>query len=107
MYHVEELPPLTETLTDRERRCYSSRYEVEDIFASLLEAKDPKTGEGFSLPELVSESSLLLVAGKLCTSYLLKIFRSLPCLTCALKDTIASLPQWRLLSSIYYTTPPV
>lgn len=40
-------------------------YETRDIFASLLEFKDPETGEAFTLPELVSESSLLIVAGKL------------------------------------------
>ncbi len=50
-----------------ERIKQGNNCEVNDIFASLLEAKDPETGEGFSLPELVSESSLLIVAGKLCS----------------------------------------
>ena len=49
-----------------ERIKQGNTYEVEDSFASLLEAEDPETGETFSLPELVSESSLLIVAGKLC-----------------------------------------
>lgn len=40
-------------------------YKTRDILASLLEFKDPETGEAFTLPELVSESSLLIVASKL------------------------------------------
>ena len=40
-------------------------YKTRDILASLLEFKDPETGEAFTLPELVSENSLLIVAGKL------------------------------------------
>ena len=39
-------------------------YETRDIFASLLEAKTTETGEFFTQSELVSESSLLIVAGK-------------------------------------------
>ena len=39
-------------------------YETRDIFASLLEAKTADTGESFTQSELVSESSLLIVAGK-------------------------------------------
>ena len=41
-----------------------SKYETKDIYASLLEAKDPETGEGLTVPELVSESSLLIIAGE-------------------------------------------
>ena len=41
-----------------------SAYETRDIFTSLLEAKTADTGESFSQSELVSESSLLIVAGK-------------------------------------------
>ncbi len=82
-------------------------YEVEDIFASSLKAKDPETGEGFSLPELVSESSLLIVGGKPLTYYFRRILKSVYHLTYAFKGTIAYLPQWHLLSSIYSTTPPV
>ncbi|KAI9755042.1 MAG: hypothetical protein M4579_004445 [Chaenotheca gracillima] len=37
--------------------------ESKDVFQFLLEAKDPESGEGFSMPELVSESSLLIIAG--------------------------------------------
>ena len=40
-------------------------YKLRDNFASLLEFKDPETGEAFTLPELASESSLLIVASKL------------------------------------------
>ena len=40
-------------------------YKTRDISASLLEFIDPETGEAFTLPELVNESSLLIVAGKL------------------------------------------
>lgn len=34
-----------------------------DIFSFLLEAKDPDTGEGFSMPELWMEGNTLIVAG--------------------------------------------
>jgi len=37
--------------------------KTRDVFSLLLEAKDPLTGEGFTIPELISESSLLIVAG--------------------------------------------
>ena len=37
--------------------------ENRDIVLSLLEAKDPKTDRQFNLPELVSETTLLLIAG--------------------------------------------
>ena len=39
-------------------------YETRDIFASLLEAKTDGIGDSFTQSELVSESSLLIVAGK-------------------------------------------
>ena len=35
-----------------------------DLFSFVLGAKDPETGEGFSVPELWSESKFLIVAGK-------------------------------------------
>ena len=35
-----------------------------DLFSLVVEAKDPETGKGFSLPELWSESKFLIVAGK-------------------------------------------
>ena len=35
-----------------------------DFFYYLLKAKDPETGEGFSIPELWGESNVLLIAGK-------------------------------------------
>jgi cytochrome P450 len=34
-----------------------------DFFHYLLNAKDPETGEGFAMPELWAEASLLIVAG--------------------------------------------
>jgi cytochrome P450 len=34
-----------------------------DFFHYLLNAKDPETGEGFAMPELWAESSVLIVAG--------------------------------------------
>ncbi|KAG6986541.1 hypothetical protein G7Y79_00078g099950 [Physcia stellaris] len=34
-----------------------------DLFSLVVEAKDPETGKGFSLPELWSESKFLIVAG--------------------------------------------
>jgi cytochrome P450 len=34
-----------------------------DIFSFLLHAKDPETGEGFSMPELWMEGNTLIVAG--------------------------------------------
>jgi cytochrome P450 len=38
---------------------------AKDVFSHLLDAKDPETGKGgFSVPELVSEAGLLMVAGE-------------------------------------------
>ena len=39
-----------------------------DFFYYLLQAKDPETGEGFALREMMAESNLLLVAGSDTTS---------------------------------------
>ena len=36
-----------------------------DVFARLMEARDPETGGMFQMPELVSEASLLVIAGRL------------------------------------------
>ena len=90
-----------------ERIEQGDNYEVEDIFASLLKAKDPETEEGFSLPELVSESSLLIVAGKPCTCYYYRLLESVQNCAYTFKGTIVCPPQWHLLSSIYSITPPV
>lgn len=38
--------------------------EHKDIVSGLLKAKDWKTGKDFTTPELVSESTLLLIAGQ-------------------------------------------
>ena len=37
----------------------------QDLFSYILAAKDPETGNGFSLDEIWGESTLLIVAGKL------------------------------------------
>ena len=34
-----------------------------DLFGSLLEARDPRTGRGFTREELISEAALLIIAG--------------------------------------------
>jgi len=34
-----------------------------DFFHYLLNAKDPETGEGFSMPELWGEANVLMIAG--------------------------------------------
>lgn len=39
-----------------------------DFFYYLLKAKDPETGQGFSIPELWGESNLLIIAGSDTTS---------------------------------------
>ena len=51
-------------LDERIRRASSDKKI--DMFSSLLEAIDPETGEGFTTAELVSESSLLIIAGESC-----------------------------------------
>lgn len=38
-----------------------------DFFHYLLDAKDPQTGEGYTMSELWSESNLLIAAGELLT----------------------------------------
>lgn len=35
-----------------------------DIFAMLREAKDQETGSGFTIPEIISETGLLTIAGE-------------------------------------------
>jgi cytochrome P450 len=37
--------------------------KVKDIYGKMLDVRDPETGQGFSAPELLSESMLLIVAG--------------------------------------------
>ena len=51
-------------LDERIRRASTDRKM--DMFTSLLEATDPETGEGLTNAELVSESSLLIIAGESC-----------------------------------------
>ena len=40
--------------------------KTRDMFATILEAKDPETGDGLPLADIVSEASLLIVAGEMC-----------------------------------------
>ena len=47
-----------------ERIANENRVKTRDVFHFLQEGRDPETGEAFTLPELVSESSLLIVGGK-------------------------------------------
>ena len=46
-----------------EREKLGVNVPTRDVFSFFLEAKDPDTGEGFTVPELISETSLLIVAG--------------------------------------------
>ena len=41
----------------------SQNVKTKDVFYYLLNAKDPETGEGLSVPELVSEAGVLMIAG--------------------------------------------
>jgi helvolic acid biosynthesis cytochrome P450 monooxygenase len=41
----------------------SDKIAEKDLFSALLEAKDPKTGQRLIQPQLISEGSLLIVAG--------------------------------------------
>ena len=36
---------------------------LKDVFYHLIKAKDPETGEGFSVSELVAEAGVLIIAG--------------------------------------------
>ena len=47
-----------------ESRVRAGKNAKQDLFSFIVDAKDPETGEGFSLPELWSESKFLIVAGK-------------------------------------------
>lgn len=41
-----------------------NKLETKDVFYFLQRGTDPDTGKGFTLHELVSEASLLIIAGK-------------------------------------------
>jgi hypothetical protein len=47
----------------KERIENADKVTVKDVFYFLRNGRDSETGEAFTLPELVSESSLLIVAG--------------------------------------------
>jgi cytochrome P450 len=51
-----------------ERTKLGEETDRRDFFYYLLKARDPETGEGFSMPELWSESNLLIIAGSDTTS---------------------------------------
>lgn len=42
---------------------HASEIKERDLFGSLLEARDPETGRGFTQEELISEAGLLIIAG--------------------------------------------
>jgi cytochrome P450 len=41
---------------------------TKDVFYFLQKGRDPETGEGFTLHELVAEASLLILGGKHCSA---------------------------------------
>ncbi|KAF3360750.1 hypothetical protein VdG1_01063 [Verticillium dahliae VDG1] len=59
VYSKGQLTERTKLGDDTDRR---------DFFYHLLKARDPETGQGFSTPELWSESNLLIIAGSDTTS---------------------------------------
>ena len=42
------------------------KLKVKDVFYFLQKGKDPETGQGFTLDELVAEASLLILGGESC-----------------------------------------
>ena len=48
-----------------------------DFFRNLLNAKDPQTGEGYSMSELWSESNLIIAAGECFFSLSLEFLQGL------------------------------
>lgn len=58
-YSKSQLTERTKLGEDTDRR---------DFFYYLLKARDPETGQGFSIPELWAESNLLIIAGSDTTS---------------------------------------
>jgi len=47
-----------------EQRMSEDKGDQMDIFSLMVDARDPETGTGFSLPELWAESKFLIVAGQ-------------------------------------------
>lgn len=45
------------------RASNSDKLVQKDLFAALLEARDPETGKGLTAEELVAEAGILIVAG--------------------------------------------
>lgn len=50
-----------------ERILKGDKLDTKDVFYFLRKGTDPNTGEGFTLQELVSEASLLILGGKSCS----------------------------------------
>lgn len=50
-----------------ERILKGDKLDTKDVFYFLEKGTDPNTGEGFTLQELVSEASLLILGGKSCS----------------------------------------
>lgn len=48
-----------------ERILKGDKLDTKDVFYFLQKGTDPETGEGFTLHELVSEASLLILGGNL------------------------------------------
>lgn len=60
-----------------ERIANADKVTTRDVFYFLQKGRDPETGEAFTLPELVSESSLLILGGMhhlLVSSYFYQFF---------------------------------
>src|SRR4051794_8257949 len=51
-----------------QERTKAGRDAKKDFFYYLLNAKDPETGEGLTIPELWGESNVLMIAGSDTTS---------------------------------------
>jgi len=59
---VYRFKALTKTQSDW-RLAHNDDIKRKDLFASLMEAKDPETGLGFTEEEIISEAGLLIIAG--------------------------------------------
>lgn len=47
-----------------QRIAKGDKVRIKDVFYFLQKGKDPETGEGFTLHELVAEASLLILGGR-------------------------------------------
>lgn len=88
-----------------ERILKGDKLETKDVFYFLQKGRDPETGEGFTLHELVSEASLLILGGKLTRLHL--IFFDLHLILTAIRVQARIPPPQRSLArfSTSFTTP--